>query len=285
MQHSFVKRLTAILGLFLVLSGAARADGDEAIPFSVGEKLTYQIFWGPFVVGRATLEVAGIEPVDGHDCYHLVAKARTSGLAELLFSVDSTAESWLDRDGLFTRQYHEDRTEGKHHRNNYTHFNYAAKETVTKNQVNGREHHTPLDQHVLDVVSSLYYVRTQKLMLDSEQSFMINAGDTNYNVTIRPDMRKTMWVRPVGDIQALRIEPTPTLNIISANNGHMWFWVSDDVRRLPLLVNSELKLGTAKLVLFSITPGKPSSGTTNKPIDSVKSAPLGTAGGALMSER
>ena len=126
-----------------------------------------------------------------------MASAAAFGLSN-----DSTAESWLDRDGLFTRKYHEDRTEGKHHRNNDTHFNYAAKETVTKNQVNGREHHTPLDQHVLDVVSSLYYVRTQKLMLDSEQSFMINAGDTNYNVTIRPDMRKMMWVRPVGDIQA-----------------------------------------------------------------------------------
>src|SRR5271155_4599497 len=78
-QYSVVKRLTAILGLLLALSGAARADGDEAIPFSVGEKLTYQIFWGPFVVGRATLEVAGTGPVDGHDCYHLVARAKTSG--------------------------------------------------------------------------------------------------------------------------------------------------------------------------------------------------------------
>jgi len=280
-----VKTLTTILGLLLALSGAALADSDQAVPFSVGEKLTYQIFWGPFVVGRGTLEVAGIEPIDGHDCYHLVAKAKTSGLAEWLFPVDSTAESWLDCAALFTRQYREDRTEGKHHRNSNTHFDYATKETVTKNQVNGRERHTPLDQHVLDVVSSLYYVRTQKLMLDSEQSFMINAGDTNYNVTIRPDLRKTMWVRPVGDVPALRIEPTPTLNIISANNGHMWFWISDDPRRLPLLVNSELKLGTAKLVLFNITPGKSSPGTTNKPTDSVRSVPLSLNDGTFASER
>ena len=280
-----MKTCTAILGLLLALSGAAFADSDQAIPFSVGEKLTYQIFWGPFVVGRGTLEVAGIEPVDGHDCYHLVAKAKTSGLAEWLFPVDSTAESWLDCAGLFTRQYREDRTEGKHHRSNNTHFDYATKETVTKNQVNGRERHTPLDQHVLDVVSSLYYVRTQKLMLDSEQSFMINAGGTNYNVIIRPDLRKTMWVRPLGDVAALRIEPTPTLNVISANSGHMWFWVSDDPRRLPLLVNSEVKLGNAKLVLFSITPGKLAPATTNKPTDSVRSTPLSLNTGTLASER
>jgi hypothetical protein len=268
-----------------MLSGVACADSDVTIPFSVGEKLTYQIFWGPFVVGRATLEVAGIEPVDGHDCYHLVARAKTSGLAELLFPVDSTAESWLDCNGLFARQYHEDRTEGKHHKNNHTHFDYASKETVMKSLINGREHHTPLDQHVQDVVSSLYYVRTQKLLLDSEQSFMINAANTNYNMTVRPDLRKSMWVRPVGDIQALRVEPNPTLNIVSANNGRMWFWISDDARHLPLLVSTELKLGNAKLVLFSITPGKPASATTNKPIDAVRSAPLSLNAGTLASER
>ena len=280
-----MKRLTTILGLLVAFSGAALADSDETIPFSVGEKLIYQIFWGPFVFGRGTLEVAGIEPMDGHDCYHLVAKAKTSGLAEFQFPVDSTAESWLDCAGLFTREYHEDRTEGKHHKNNDTHFDYAHKETVTISHINGHERRQPLDQHVQDVVSSLYYVRTQKLLLDSEQSFMINAANTNYNVTIRPDLRKSVWVRPLGDIQALRVEPSPTLNIVSANKGRMWFWISDDARHLPLLVSSELKLGNAKLVLFSITPGKPATATTNKPSDSVKSAPLSLNAGTLASER
>ena len=65
----------------------------------------------------------------------------------------------------------------------------------------------------------------------------------------------------------------------------MWFWISDDARHLPLLVNTELKLGSAKLVLFGITPGKPAPGTTNKPSDSVKSAPLSLNAGTLASER
>lgn len=266
-QLGIMKRLAAIFVLLLVLSGAARANDTDSIPFSVGEKLTYQIFWGPFVVGRGTLEVAGIEPMDGHNCYHLVAKAKTSGLINLLFPVDSTAESWLDCDGLFARRYTEDRTEGKHHRDGEAHYDYAHKETVITNRLNGRAKHYPLDQPVQDVVSSLYVVRTRKLMLDSEQSFMINAASTNYNVTIRPNQRKAVWVHPLGDTQALRIEPMPTLSIVSANKGRMWFWVSDDARHLPLLVNSELKLGNAKLVLFSIRASKTSSNATSKPAD------------------
>ena len=259
-----MKKLTAFLVSLLVSAGMTWANDADSIPFAVGEKLTYQIFWGPFVVGRATLEVAGIEPVDGHNCYHLVAKAKTSGLIELLFPVDSTAESWLDCDGLFSRRYREDRTEGKHHRNTESHYDYASKETVVTNRINGKQHHVLLDQPVQDVISSLYVVRTRRLMLDSDQVFTISADTTNYNVTIHPDKRNLVWVKPLGDVQALRVEPNPTLSVVSANKGRMWFWISDDARHLPLLVNSDLRFGSAKLVLFSVITGRVPSATASK---------------------
>ncbi len=281
-----MKRLSAILVLLLAVSATARAKNtDTTVPFSVGEKLTYQIFWGPFVVGRATLQVAGIEPVDGHNCYHLVATAKTSGLINLLFPVDSLAESWLDCDGLFARRYTEDRTEGKHHRTGEAHYDYARKETVITNRLNGHAKHYPLDQPTQDVISSLYVVRTRKLLLDSEQSFMINAASTNYMVTVRPDERKSVWVRPLGDTPALRIEPMPTLTIVSANRGRMWFWMSDDARHLPLLVNSEIRLGSAKLVLFSIGTGHTSSDTTGTPAGAVNSSALTPSDKPLASQR
>ncbi|HVM62624.1 MAG TPA: DUF3108 domain-containing protein [Verrucomicrobiae bacterium] len=274
-------KLTVILVSVLVLAGSVRADDAASVPFAVGEKLTYQVFWGPFVVGRATLEVAGVDPVDGHDCYHLVAKANTSGLIDALFHVDSTAESWLDCEGLFTRRYREDRTEGKHHNNTESHYDYASKQTVVMNHLNGRQRQVPLDQPVQDVISSLYVVRTKNLMLDSDQVFTISADTTNYCVNIHPDERKLIWVKPFGDVRALRIEPTPTLSVVSANKGRMWFWISDDARHLPLLVNSDLKFGSAKLVLYSVTNGKAAPATARKRGDaSVSPSPMASNAGS-----
>jgi hypothetical protein len=270
-----VKKTTIFLGLFLALSGGAFARIGPPVPFRVGEKLTYQIFWGPFVVGRATLEVTAVEKVDSFDCYHLIAKAKTSGLAEWLFPVDSTAESWLDCRELFTRKYRQKRSEGKHVVNDETRYDYEHKEAITKN-TKGKEKRLPLEQPVQDVVSSMYFVRAQELMLDAEQTFVLNASATNYVVTIRPDQRKQLWVRPVGDVQALRIEPSPTLKIIAANKGRMWIWITDDERRLPLLVNSELRWGNARLVLFSVGSNKSSAATADR-IAPAASAPLETS--------
>ena len=253
-----MNRALIITSLFFASAVGAGAVEDAALfPFRVGEKLTYQVFWGPFVVGRASLEVAGVEPVDGHDCYHLIALVKTSGLAEALFPVNNKVESWLDTEALFTRRFHEERSEGKHKRSDTTQFDYEKKQTTTTNLSNGKVHLGPLPAPVQDVISSLYYVRTQPLKLDADEQFMLNAVDTNLVVNVRPDQRKELHIRPLGDVQALRLEPKPTLNVVAANKGRMWFWISDDARRLPLLVTTEMKLGSAKLVLFQIESAKP----------------------------
>ena len=250
--------LLMLFGLAAAATAFADSDAAKAVPFRVGEKLTYQIFWGPFVAGRATLEVVGIEQIDSNACYHLVAEAKTTGLADMLYHVETKNESWFDVDELLTRQYREKRTEGKHVRAGETRFDYTTGQAATTNYLTGKVKSIPIDAAVQDMISSLYFVRTTPLVLNVNERFTISVGDTNYTVNVRPDLRKTMYFRPTGDVPALRIEPNPTLNVVAANKGRMWFWVSDDARRLPLLVSSDMKIGSAKLVLFRIEgPGAP----------------------------
>ena len=125
----------------------------------------------------------------------------------MLFHVESRNESWLDVEDLCTRRYRERRIEGKHSRASETRYDYVAKQAWTTNYLTGNIKSLPLESPVQDMVSSLYYVRTQPLALNTNQSFPINVGATNYTVAFRPDVRKTMFFRPTGDIAALRIEP------------------------------------------------------------------------------
>ena len=246
-----MKRFLLVVGL-LTGSGMALCAGSATFPFSVGEKLTYQIYWGPFPVGQASLEVRNIEPMDGHDCYHLVALLRTTGLGEVLFPVNNTVESWLDVEGLFSRKYREVRREGGSKHDDEISYDYQNRRAVIRNATKGTEKTVLLEQSVQDIISSLYYVRTQPLLLDAEQAFFFNAGVTNFNVTITPDQRVTIFVKPLGKVEALRLEPKPTLKIVAHNKGRMWFWVSDNGRHLPLQVVSQMTIGSARLVLNKI---------------------------------
>ena len=250
-----MKRLMVMVAVCMV---AGWVSGGEGVPFGVGETLTYKIYWGPFVAGHATLEVRGIETVDGHECYHLVASARTSGLAELLFPVRSTTESWLDRDELCTRRFVEDRREGHHANRSTIHYDYQRGQSTMTNQVNGVQTVLPVPGPLQDILSSLYYARTRPLQLDQAQAFLVNTGNTNRLVRIRPDQRKTVKVNPLGEVPALRVEPTPTLRVVAENKGRMWFWVSDDNRRIPLQLITSMKIGSARFYLAEMKPATPS---------------------------
>jgi hypothetical protein len=245
----------AVITVLLALALApGRAQAQTVTGLQVGEKLTYNIYWGLLIIGRATLEVKGIEKVDGHDCYHLVAHAQTTGLGDLLYRVRSTAESWLDVNGLFSRKYSENRSEGKNRHNDEIVFDYERKQTIVRNPHSGNETRLPLEGAIHDALSLLYTARLQPLGLHEEKTYALNAGKTNYSVTMKPDEQRQIKARAVGSLTALRIEPKPTLKILSRNGGRMWVWVSNDERRLPLLAISTMKLGSARLELTEVHP-------------------------------
>lgn len=251
--------ITVLIGTW-VLTGPGpltRANiGAQKTPCVVGEKLHYTIYWGPFAVGRATLEVTGVEKLDGHDCYHLVAQAKTSGLAESLYPVDSKTESWWDSDELVSRKYVQDRSEGGRKRQDATVYDYNKMVAVTTNHLTGKVRRMQLEEGVQDVLTAVYYMRTKPLALDTKESLVIHANKTNYPVSFQPDTRKEISVEPLGKVPALRIEPNPTLTIVASNGGKMWVWISDDEHRYPLQVVATMKIGSARLVLTDITkPG------------------------------
>jgi hypothetical protein len=259
---------TLVVGLaWAGLLTAVRADDTNSQPFAVGEKLDYTIYWGPFSVGRATLEVAGKEVLNGQECYPLIAQAKTSGIAESLYPVRSKTESWWDVDELISRKYIQDRSEGGHVRKDETVYDYGQKVAVTTNLVSGVVRKTPIEGGVQDVLTAIYFLRTKPLSLDVEQSLVVNVSKTNYPVSVQPDSRKEMTVRPLGKVSALRMEPSPTLNVVSANGGRMWFWVSDDDRRVPLQVVASMKIGSARLVLTGATGMAPNgNGASQKDV-------------------
>jgi hypothetical protein len=262
-----MKPICALIALILFSTAPVSTQGarETNLPFQVGEKLTYQIFWGPFVAGRATLEVQGIEPQDGRDCYRLVAKIATSGLAEMMYPVRSTFESWLDVKDMCVRRAVMDRSEGNRIRHTETKYDYINQTSITTNRVNGKVRVLPITSRTQDPITSFYFARSQSLVLSNAFSFPINTGDTNVVCTLMPDERKEYTLRSVGEVSALRIEPNPTLTIVSKNGGRMWFWVSDDNRKLPLVVVSTLKFGNLKLVLHKIESTIAATGKTAIP--------------------
>jgi hypothetical protein len=254
--------MTRCWTIFLLSAAASLAaptphHGQTQAVLNVGERLVYQLNWGLLVVGHASMEVTGIENVGGYPCYRFVANARTSGVAEKLYPVKSTLSSWMDYDQFFSRRFLQERSEGSLRRFDDTRYDYEACEAVTVrlksyDQAYRRENHLPINEPFQDILSSVFWLRSQPLALNKECQFALHAASTNYTVTVKPDLRRHISTRATGSVPALRIEPKPALKLVAATKGRMWVWFSDDERRLPLQVVAETSVGSIKLTLTKI---------------------------------
>jgi hypothetical protein len=247
----------SVLILLLAASFSARADRVH-VPFSVGERLTYHIYWGPFHIGNCTMEVKGIVPLNGHPTYHIVTTVKVSGFLGIVSPVDDTLESFLDVEGLFSRQFVQIRREGRHNTEETLVFEPEAGRAFRIYHANNRPHEFPLDTFVQDTISSLYMLRTQPLELNRVIQMPIFAGTNVHMITITPDDAQQLHLRRVGIFQAVRIEPQPTLKFLQKNKGRMFLWYSDDENRYPLMLQTKLPLGSGRIILVKIENGQDS---------------------------
>jgi hypothetical protein len=252
-----MKFASTMAGVLLTVIGVNGAELVAPAPFAVGEKLHYRVVWGPLTVGAASLEVRGLETVNGRLCYHFVAEAHTTGPGRLLYRFDTTAESWTDMHDLSTLRHRNQTTEGKRTTTEEILFDYDRHVATTTNLTTGTARTCRLDGPTVDVIGALYAVRSRPLLQGVLQRLTVNASATNYNVSFRPDQPQTMELRPVGIVPALRVEPQPTLKLIAGAQGRLWFWVSADARRLPLIAVTEIKIGSGRMVLTKIETSPP----------------------------
>jgi len=73
----------------------------SAVPFPVGERMTFQAKFGLFNVGRATLEVVGLDTVAGTETVRLRFHLQGSAL---WYELDQQLESWVGRRDFRSRR-------------------------------------------------------------------------------------------------------------------------------------------------------------------------------------
>jgi hypothetical protein len=223
--------------------------------FTAGEKLSYVLKWGVLKGGHSTLEITGIEPVGTRKAFHIVSEASTTGLADLVYKTRDRNESWLDVESLTTLRYEKHIREGS----------YRVDESIELDQ----EKHTFSDKshrldkgttqyvegviplYALDVLSSLYYVRT--LPLEEAKTYVVDVVDGKkvYPLVIHVQKKEKIKV-PAGKFDCLRVEPQLRDPGIFLKKGKkLQVWLTDDAAHLPVLMRSEVAIGHVAAELYS----------------------------------
>lgn len=251
MVNTAVPRLVAI-GLLAVATGAPslphRANDKPApltLPFAPGERLSYDVHFGPLKVGSGTMEVRGIDTVRARPAYHTTFRLR-GGIP--LYSVDDVFESWFATDDLSSLRFVQDQNEGQKERQ---HRYEIYPDRRVYDDLSDTAGVQPSVASPLDDGSFVYFVRTVPLEIGRTYQFDRYFKPDRNPVTIRVLRRERVTV-PAGTFDAIVIQPVIKAKGIFSEDGQAELWLSDDDRRMIVQMKSRLSFGSIDLYLSGI---------------------------------
>jgi hypothetical protein len=218
-------------------------------PFHSGESLRFTVQYGFIHAGTAWLEVPEVAEWRGHAAWRLVARAQSNGFFDKVYKVRNVIESLWDKDDLFSWRYFEIRHEG--------HFN--AVDTITyepdSSYVRHRNGQTyPVQGPVQDALSAFYLTRYRALPIGGEVSFDYHAGRKTSLMEVKVLGRERVKV-PAGTFNCIAIEPLLKAGGIFKHEGRLVIWLTDDERRMPVMMRSKVAIGSIKVVLAEAKTG------------------------------
>ena len=225
-------------------------------PWMKGERLTYDLCWGFITAGTATLEVKPM-PNGKTEFYSL---AHDNGVLKKLYPVADTIYTRVRNNGLMTEVFRKTLHEGSFHNKSVIRFDRVGdkawlSDTVFADPVSHtvkRSADTAVAITGLEhsIISAFYWVRTMPLTVGDTSRFAAVSGKKRYELKVLVHGREKLDT-DLGSFNTVKVEPVLDGDGIFNSKGRIFIWLTDDSRRIPVLMQCEIALGSIKAKLVS----------------------------------
>ncbi len=266
MRRAFFTLLFLLTG-FVAISDNIRQskvpeDIKDSIPFSNDEKLTYLVKykWGAInsEVGEVKLETSTSSDVSG-DTFFVTANGFTYKFYDIFFKVRDYYESRFTYD-LKPVYFHRDIKEGKYTMKNYIYFNPDNKIKAIYQRMSSPVKDTMFNGNpeTFDIISMVYNLRGVDFSRQGEgtswnRSLVIDGKIIRVN--IRHNGKAVKSVHGLGKFNTIVL--SVSMDLVESETfkkGDMLLiWITDDKNRIPVQIESPIKVGSviARLASFS----------------------------------
>jgi hypothetical protein len=230
---------------------------EQGTPFGPGESLRFSIEYGMIKAGSAWLEVAPMEVYKGRACYHLVSRAESNDVMSSIYKVRDRIDSLIDAEGLYSYRYRKRTREGSYKKDYDVLYDPAAGKARYSD---GKKFDTR--PWSMDGLAAFYYVRHMPLEIGKDISIPHHSDESTGTIVVKVLARERIEV-PAGAFDCVVIEPVMAGGGLFKNSGRLTIWITDDERRLPVLMKSKIPVGSIDAVLQEFRSGKPVHSSTD----------------------
>lgn len=215
------------------------------IPYKIGEKCDYSIYFGPIEVGTGTLKVTDSVKIKNTNTFHIVGEGKTNRFFDLFFKVRDIYETHINPTTLLPLSFTRKVNEGGHIINqDYLFFHdsgFVATQDTTFEILNNSQ----------DMLSAFFYARTfKKEDVKKSASFFVPIFMDNENYSLEilylyNESIETKW----GNIECMVFKPRMQEGRIFQDGEQMKVWISNDNNHLLMKVETKIWAGTIRAFL------------------------------------
>jgi len=256
-----IKALVLIfVGLSCFISKAQNDCVAHNNVFNPGELITYEgaYNWGPIWLkaGWATFSTT-MEKKDSLDLLHIVGEGRTYKTYNWFYEVHDIYESYVDTSSMLPYQFIRNVNEDGYLINNKYTFDHEAQKAYvhyrkTNDKLKQEDEYIDIKNCTQDVLSAVFYVRNidySKLEVDDVVPFKIMIDAEVFDVEIVYKGIEVKKVRKNDKFRCHKIHFDLIPGTIFAEEQTMIIWATADENKMPVMVESPLRIGKAKFYL------------------------------------
>lgn len=220
-------------------------DEHTSVPWK-GEQLKYGIYYSFVKAGTAYIKNRGLIDADGKPAFVIQTSAFSAPVIDSVFKVRDINLSWLDAQNFYSLGYSQSLREGRYKRDEWVRFDYPQQEYRGQVQKKAapRSFSGELMQPVLDMLTSLYYVRAKDLAPGQEVVFDIINREEKYPLVVKVLGRETVKTE-AGKFKCLIVEPKFRGEGIFVSKGKsLKVWLTDDEYKMPIKMKAEVFIGS-----------------------------------------
>jgi len=229
--------------LYILLFSIVIANAQTKA-FKKGEWLRYKVSYSNFLsAGSATLEV---KEANNKKAFHVIGKAKTSGVISWFFKVKDNYQSYFDKKTTLPYHFVRKINEGGYSKNKEIFFFQKKKIAKVKDYKNKTTKSFTTPKNVQDMLSTLYYLRSQDIgsMKEGHQvKLTMFFDEKNYPFKLKFLGRETIKTK-FGKVKAAKFRPIVQSGRVFKENESLTVWVSDDENKMPLRIKASLAVGS-----------------------------------------
>lgn len=231
---------------------AVSPDAPGTYAFQAGEELTYQISWSSYVsAGTATTRVDQVRMADGREVLVFSCTCRSAGLVDAIYNLNLWARSVYDPVAMQSLTYDLRESYRTKKRRRKLSFDHSRNAVVSRlNDDKPKIFSVP--DRVRDILSTFYSIRMIDTFTIGTSSFIETyESEKNWSVEVQALGREKI-ITPAGVFDTVKVRTYPRYQGEFLNKGEVFLWLTDDSRKIPVLMKTSLTVGSFVVSLSSI---------------------------------